>query len=84
MPAMDGIEATAFIKQEYPDTIVVGLSFNATKEHREAIIKAGAVDLITKEAAVEQLHDSIVMAMALSASFLSTALSPGLTGPSTL
>ena len=84
MPAMDGIEATAFIKQEYPDTIVVGLSFNATKENREAIIKAGAVDLIRKEAAVEQLHDSIVMAMALSASFLSTALSPGQTGPSTV
>ena len=83
MPAMDGIEATAFIKQEYPDTIVVGV-VQCTKEHREAIIKAGAVDLITKEAAVEQLHDSIVMAMALSASFLSTALSPGQTGPSTL
>ena len=82
MPVMDGIKATAFIKQEYPDTIVVGLSFNATKENREAIIKAGAVDLITKEAVVEQLHDSIVMAMALSASFLSTALSPGQTGPS--
>ena len=84
MPVMDGIKATACIKQEYPDTIVVGLSFNATKENREAIIKAGAVDLITKEAVVEQLHDSIVMAMALSASFLSTALSPGQTGPSTL
>ena len=71
MPVMDGIEATACIKQEYPDTIVVGLSVNAEKENREAIIKAGAVELLTKEAAVEQLHDSIVMA--LSASFVSTS-----------
>ena len=66
MPVMDGIEATALIKQEYPDTIVVGLSFNATKEFRDAIIKAGAVDLLTKEAVVEQLHDSIVMAVSAS------------------
>jgi DNA-binding NarL/FixJ family response regulator len=82
MPVMNGIEATALIKQEYPDTIIVGLSVNASQENREAIIRAGAVDLITKEAAVEQLHDSIVMA--LSASFLSIALSPVQTGPSTV
>ena len=82
MPVMDGIEATACIKQEYPDTIVVGLSFHATKEFREAIIKAGAVGLLTKEAAVEQLYDSIVMAV--SASFLSPAPSPDRTGSTTV
>jgi DNA-binding NarL/FixJ family response regulator len=71
MPVMDGIKATAFIKQEYPDTIVVGLSVNADHDNREAIMKAGAVDLLTKEAAVEQLHESIVRA--LNASFRSTS-----------
>ena len=78
MPVMDGIKATACIKQEYPDTIVVGLSFNATKENREAIIKAGAVDLLSKEAALEQLHDTIVMALGVSV----LSSSPDQTGPS--
>ncbi|HKT36449.1 MAG TPA: response regulator transcription factor [Nitrospira sp.] len=62
MPVMDGIEATARIKHEYPDTIVVGLSISASKENREAILKAGAIELLAKEAALEQLHDTIVRA----------------------
>ena len=66
MPVMDGIEATARIKQEYPDTIVVGLSINASKENRDAIFKAGAIDLLAKEAALDQLHDTIVMALRMS------------------
>jgi PAS domain S-box-containing protein len=60
MPVMDGIEATTCIKQEFPDTIVVGLSVNGDHDNREAMMKAGAVDLLTKEAAVEKLHESIV------------------------
>jgi DNA-binding NarL/FixJ family response regulator len=63
MPVIDGIKATAFIKQEYPDTIVVGLSVNAGQDNREAIMRAGAVDLLTKEAVVEQLHANIVKAV---------------------
>ena len=62
MPVMDGIEATARIKGEYPDTIVVGLSVNPSKENRAAILNAGAVGLLAKETAVDQLHDSILMA----------------------
>jgi CheY-like chemotaxis protein len=60
MPVMDGIEATRCITQECPDTIVVGLSVNGGEDNREVMMKAGAVDLLTKEAAVEQLHESIM------------------------
>ena len=63
MPVMDGVQATRSITQEYPDTIVVGLSVNGSQDNRELMIKAGAVDLLTKEAAVEQLHESIVKAL---------------------
>ncbi len=63
MPKMDGIEATGWIKRRYPDTIVVGLSVNAAKENEEAMMRAGAVGLMTKESAVEQLHDAIVEAV---------------------
>ena len=66
MPVMDGITATACIKEEYPDTIVVGLSLDASKENREAVINAGAIELIAKEAALEQLYDTIVMALSRS------------------
>ena len=63
MPKMNGIEATERIKRRYPDTIVVGLSVNAAKENEEAMKQAGAVGLMTKEAAVEQLYDVIVEAV---------------------
>lgn len=56
MPVIDGIKATAFIKQWFPDTIVVGLSVNASQDNCEAIMQAGAVDVLTKEVAVEQLY----------------------------
>jgi len=63
MPVMDGIEATKCIKQECPDTVVVGLSVNAGQDNREAMMSAGAEDLLTKEAAVEELHASIMKAL---------------------
>ena len=63
IPKMDGIEATKQIKSRYPETIVIGLSVNATKENEEAMKRAGAVRLMTKEAAVEQLYDVIVGAV---------------------
>lgn len=56
MPRMNGIEATAKIKQQYPETIVIGLSVNATDENQEAMTRAGASRLLSKETAVEQLH----------------------------
>ena len=63
MPKMDGIEAMEKIKRRYPETIVIGLSVNAAKENEEAMKRAGAVGLMTKEAAVEQLYDVIVEAV---------------------
>jgi CheY-like chemotaxis protein len=56
MPVMDGMKATTCIKQEYPNTVVVGLSVNAD-DNREAMTNAGAIGLLV---ALEQLHESIV------------------------
>ncbi|MBS0184134.1 MAG: PAS domain S-box protein [Nitrospira sp.] len=63
MPKMNGIEVTRLIKRRYPETIVVGLSVNAAKANEEAMKRAGAVGLMTKESAVEQLYDVIVEAV---------------------
>jgi PAS domain S-box-containing protein len=56
MPNMGGIEATSRIKARFPDTVVIGLSVNATPDNWQAMKKAGATALVTKEAAVEQLY----------------------------
>ena len=59
MPRMNGIEATAQIKNDYPDTIIIGLSVNATTENQETMKRAGAVRLIPKEEAADLLYDAI-------------------------
>lgn len=59
MPKMNGIESTAHIKLRRSETIVIGLSINAARENQEAMAKAGAERLMTKEAAVEQLYSVI-------------------------
>jgi DNA-binding NarL/FixJ family response regulator len=59
MPKMDGVEATAQIMSGYPDTIIIGLSANATPDNQEAMTRAGAVQLIPKEQASDLLYDAI-------------------------
>jgi PAS domain S-box-containing protein len=56
MPRMNGIEATSYIARTYPDIPVIGLSVNATGNNVQAMLKAGAVLLLTKEAAVNELY----------------------------
>ena len=59
MPRLNGIEATAHIKAQHPDIRVIGLSVNAGPNNKEAMLKAGADMLLTKEAAVEELYRGI-------------------------
>lgn len=65
MPKMNGIEATAQITNSYPDTIIIGFSVNATNENQAAMTRAGAVQLLPKDAAAEELYDAICEAVAL-------------------
>lgn len=55
LPRMNGIEATARIKQRYPSLPIIGLSVNAGEGNQEAMAKAGAEILLTKEGAVETI-----------------------------
>ena len=59
MPMMNGIKATAQITSRFPGIIVIGLSVQAGGENEEAMKKAGASMLLTKEAAVEELYRAI-------------------------
>lgn len=64
MPMMNGIAATAAIKGRHPEIVVIGLSVQADRGNEEAMKKAGAATLLTKEAAVEELYDAIQQALA--------------------
>ncbi|MGE0468325.1 MAG: chemotaxis protein CheB [Nitrospira sp.] len=59
MPRMNGIEATAHIKAHDPAVVVIGLSVQADAHSRAALLEAGAVALVTKEAAAEELYRTI-------------------------
>ena len=59
MPKMNGIDATAAIRDLYPTINVIVLSVQASEDMRQAMLKAGASALLTKEAAVDQLYQTI-------------------------
>jgi signal transduction histidine kinase/CheY-like chemotaxis protein len=59
MPKMNGIQATAAIRDRYPEIVVIGLSVQNGGEMHQAMLQAGAAVLLSKEAAVEQLYQTI-------------------------
>ncbi|NGZ10907.1 MAG: PAS domain S-box protein [Nitrospira sp. LK70] len=63
LPKLNGIDATAQIKTKWPETTVIGISVNIGGDNSDAMYRAGAATLLTKDAAVEQLHDTIVQAV---------------------
>ena len=62
MPRMNGIEATTHIKARWPETTVIGISGkdDTGDGNSDAMKRAGAVTVLPKETAVDQLHDMIV------------------------
>lgn len=65
MPKMNGIEATAHIKARHPEIAIIGLSVQAGGDNEEAMRKAGAAMLLTKEAAVNELYLAIQQVLGL-------------------
>ena len=59
MPKMNGIQATVAIRERYPEIIVIGLSVQNGGEMHQAMLKAGAAVLLSKEAAMDQLYHTI-------------------------
>jgi PAS domain S-box-containing protein len=55
MPVMSGLEATRLIRKELPEVQVIGLSIEANKESRRALLRAGALDLLHKGCSAEDL-----------------------------
>lgn len=59
MPEMNGIEATKRIKEEFPDTAVIGLSVHQGTNIAQTMADAGISKYLTKESAVEALCQAI-------------------------
>jgi DNA-binding NarL/FixJ family response regulator len=76
MPLMNGVEATAQIRTALPDTIVIGMSVNASVDNQEAMRAAGASILLPKEAAGDQLYGAIQSAMKGSSEPIGTLTRP--------
>jgi len=70
MPKMNGIDATARIKAKWPGTIVIGISVNTGDDNSDAMKRAGAITVLTKDKAVDQLHDAIIHEVGASACHL--------------
>ncbi len=60
MPKMNGIDATTYIKNHWPETTVIGISVNTRDGNSEAMKRAGAAAVLPKDTAVDQLYDAIV------------------------
>lgn len=56
LPGLNGIEATRHIKDAHPHIVIIGLSVHSTPDRAEALLGAGAVALLTKEQAAEDLY----------------------------
>ena len=59
MPRLDGIASTRMLKTLYPQIAVVGLSVHAKPYEINAMLEAGAFQVITKENAVHELYEAI-------------------------
>jgi len=59
MPVMDGLEATAKIKEKYPDLPIVALTANAFDSDRQQALRAGCDDFLAKPVSSENCLKAI-------------------------
>lgn len=63
MPKLDGIEATRLVTRTHPGVVVIGLSVHTAGQVEAAMTEAGAVAFLNKEAAVDELYQTIQTAL---------------------
>ena len=65
MPRMDGIEATRHIRALLPDTVVIGMSCNTSRDVAAALLAVGVSAFLPKEHVPEKIFAVITEALAL-------------------
>nr|WP_319495431.1 response regulator transcription factor [uncultured Desulfobacter sp.] len=59
MPDLNGVEATARIREELPHTRVIALSMHSSKKIIDQMFDSGASGYILKESAFDEIYDAI-------------------------
>jgi DNA-binding NarL/FixJ family response regulator len=59
MPDLNGMEATARIREELPQTRVIALSMHSSKKIIDKMFDSGASGYILKESAFDEIYDAI-------------------------
>lgn len=80
MPDLNGIDATRQIVTRQPKTKVVVLSANLDRQRASAVLNAGALALVPKESAFDELAEAIRAAMA-NRIYLSPQMAGDVVGP---
>ncbi len=65
MPGLDGVRATAAVREASPRAAVVSLTASASPREREALYEAGAVACLTKDEELDQIVAAIHRAAGL-------------------
>jgi two-component system response regulator DesR len=63
MPGLDGVQATAAVREACPGVAVVCLTASANAHEVEALYEAGAVACLTKDQELEEIVDAIKRAV---------------------
>jgi DNA-binding NarL/FixJ family response regulator len=64
LPKLDGISATRYIKTNYPEVAVIGLSLILHSHSEHAMLEAGAFEVLDKEKTAHELYGAIQRAVA--------------------
>ena len=64
MPTMDGIEATAAVRRDFPEVAVIALTSGLEGATVSDAVRAGAIGYLLKNASVQDLHRAIKAAAA--------------------
>jgi DNA-binding NarL/FixJ family response regulator len=59
MPNLNGMDATATIRKEVPNTKIIALSMHSSKQSIDKMFASGASGYILKESAVDELYQAI-------------------------
>jgi len=78
MPELNGVDAARRLTKELPGTRILALSMTADRRYVSAMMAAGAVGYVLKNAAAEQLIEALSVVMSGG-----KYLSPGIDGPVT-
>jgi len=59
LPGLDGVQATRAVREAYPEAAVVCLTASANMRERDALVEAGAVDCLRKDAGLDAIVAAI-------------------------